>query len=143
MEIDFLQNTLMLYIVSGMIVTWVCLVNSPEYRHGTRVERLKETLFCCAITGATSVPLVDYFTTVPSSIVLLNGALVGILGYRGITGLLSKFIEIVVNFVPSVLSGVFHVPSAYHYGFARKRDTIEPTDNMDAEPPPPRKRPRQ
>lgn len=130
MEIDFLRNTFMLYIVSSMLVTWVALSNSRSYRNGTRVDRLKETLFCCALTGAISVPLVDYFTTVPSSISLLIGALVGILGYGGISNVINKVIAIAINLIPSSLSGIFDAPSHYRSGF------LSQDDDDDDEPPP-------
>lgn len=135
MKIDFLQNTFMLYIVASMFVTWACLANSRKYRNSTELDKLKETVFCCALTGAISVPLVDYFTTIPSSIVLFIGALVGILGYDGIINILSKIIEVAVNIVPSILSGVFNVPNYYRPNIFNKRDT-----NDVEEPPPVRKR---
>lgn len=136
MEIDFLQNTFMLYIVSSMLVTWVTLSNSRSYRNGSRMDRLKETSFCCALTGAISVPLVDYFTTVPSSISLLIGALVGILGYNGITNILNKLIEMFINLIPSSLSGIFSAPTNYRTGiFSHRKDS----DNDDDEPPPVRR----
>lgn len=129
MEKDFLQNTFMLYIVCSMLVTWVSLLNSRRYKNGTRFDRLKETLFCCAVTGAIAVPLVDYFTTLPSSISLLVGAFVGILGYDGIVGNLTKLVEMALNIIPSLLSGVSHSPT---YRRAVKDDDGD-------EPPPIRK----
>lgn len=137
MEIDFLQNTFMLYIVSSMLVTWVTLSNSRSYRNGSRMDRLKETLFCCALTGAISVPLVDYFTTIPSSISLLIGALVGILGYNGITNILNKLIEVIINIIPSSLSGVFNVPTRYQSHIFKHN--VEDNDDDD-EPPAPMRR---
>ena len=136
MEIDFLENTFMLYIVASMLVTWVCLMNSQEYRQASRINRFKETLFCCALTGAIAVPLVDYFTTVPSSIALIIGALVGILGYKGIIDILRKVGEIALNIVPNVLSGVFNVPT--HRTVISKRPELNEDDGD--EPPPIRKR---
>lgn len=132
MEIDFLQNTFMLYIVCSMLVTWVCLLNSRSYKNGTKFDRLKETLFCCAVTGAVTVPLVDYFTTIPSSIALLVGALVGILGYGGIVGILTKLVDMFMNIIPNLLSGVNHIPT---YRSITKSD-----DDDGEEPPPIRKR---
>ena len=135
MEIDFLQNTFMLYIVSSMLVTWVTLSNSRSYRNGGRMDRLKETMFCCALTGAISVPLVDYFTTIPSSISLLVGALVGILGYNGISSILNKIVEMCINIIPSSLSGVFHPTTSYRSGFLNRHKD----DDDDDEPPPVRR----
>lgn len=136
MEIDFLENTFMLYIVASMLVTWVCLMNSQEYRQASRINRFKETLFCCALTGAIAVPLVDYFTTVPSSIALIIGALVGILGYRGILDILRKLGEITLNIIPSMLSGIFNVPTHRTTIFKHPETKEEDGD----EPPPIRKR---
>ena len=133
MEIDFLQNTFMLYIVGSMLVSWIALINSRDYRTLSPINRFKEALFCCALTGAITVPLVDYFTTIPSSISLIIGALVGILGYNGFVNLFSKVLELLLNLIPASLSGVFKFPTYRHFG----KPSIE--DEGD-EPPPIRRR---
>lgn len=133
MEIDFLQNTFMLYIVGSMLVSWIALINSHYYRTLSPINRFKEALFCCALTGAIAVPLVDYFTTIPSSISLIIGALVGILGYNGFVNLFSKVLELLLNLIPASLSGVFHVPTYRRFG-------KHPDDDEGDEPPPIRRR---
>lgn len=133
MEIDFLQNTFMLYIVGSMLVSWIALINSRDYRTLSPINRFKEALFCCALTGAIAVPLVDYFTTIPSSISLIIGALVGILGYNGFVNLFSKVLELLLNLIPASLSGVFHVPTYRRFG-------KHPDDDEGDEPPPIRRR---
>ena len=133
MEIDFLQNTFMLYIVGSMLVSWIALINSRGYRTLSPINRFKEALFCCAITGAITVPLVDYFTTIPSSISLIIGALVGILGYNGFVNLFEKVLELVFNLIPTSLSGVFHVPTYRRFG-------KPPAEEDGGEEPPPIRR---
>ena len=133
MEIDFLQNTFMLYIVGSMLVSWIALINSHYYRSLSPINRFKEALFCCALTGAITVPLVDYFTTIPSSISLIIGALVGILGYNGFVNLFSKVLELLLNLIPASLSGVFNFPSYHRFG-------KPPAQDEGDEPPPIRRR---
>lgn len=127
---DFVQDTFMLYTVLGMFVTWAALVNSRHYRRASRWDRMKETLFCSALTAAVSIPVLDYFPMLPHSITMFIGATVGTIGYDGWTALLNNLMDLGLSFGRRRMGGS---------GFTKTSSVLR-HDDEEEEPPLPVKR---
>lgn len=127
---DFVQDTFMLYTVLGMFVTWAALVNSRHYRRASRWDRMKETLFCSALTAAVSIPVLDYFPMLPHSITMFIGATVGTIGYSGWTALLNNIMALGLSIGQRRMGG----------GSMSHSSPIVRQDDEDDDPPMPVKR---
>lgn len=94
---DFINNTYVLYLWSSMLITWITLSNSKAYRKASRFDRMREAAFCCSLTAALAVPLIDYFTILPQSISLFIGVAVGTIGHNGWKILINKLLEFALD----------------------------------------------
>lgn len=136
-----IDQGILLYTYVGMFVTLISLINTREFKQSTRIQKVTSAAFCCALTAAISIPMVQYFNEIPPSTSLLIGAIVGAIGHGGFTELLTRFLNVVFE----VLSNVFNNSSISSFKFSKYKDNRrnnEPhdEDNDEDEPPLPKRK---
>lgn len=116
------DDSYLLYLWSSMLISWITLSNSKAYRKLTRAGRARETAFCCSLTAALAIPLLDFFTTLPQSIALFIGVAVGTIGHSGWKILFSKLLDVAVDVLNDKLR-----PNRNN----RKKNNNQKTDNSN------------
>lgn len=82
-----------------MVITFfVQLYMTKGLRRG-RLERASEAFICQLITASVSLPLIDYFTDMPPSIIMLVGAVIGTLGLSGWEKLAHSLVAIIFTII--------------------------------------------
>lgn len=122
------ENELLLYVILGMLCTWFVQINSRKYKLAPRFERVRNSFVCSLFTAAICIPMLEYFATLPPSLSLLVGVVVGTLGIDGWDRLISIALDLVQSKADSM--GRWRSSQPYH------RDTD------DDEPPMPTRRKR-
>ena len=89
------ENDVQLYVFLSMLCTWFVQINSRHYRKASRWERARNGFICSIFTAAVSIPMCEYFTSVPPSLSLLVGVVVGTLGIEGWNRLITLGMDIV------------------------------------------------
>ena len=89
------ENDVLLYVVLSMLCTWFVQINSRQYRKAGRWERARNGFICSIFTAAVCIPMCEYFTSIPPSLSLLVGVVVGTLGREGWDRLITLGMDIV------------------------------------------------
>ena len=89
------ENDVLLYVFLSMLCTWFVQINSRQYRKASRGERARNGFICSIFTAAVCIPMCEYFTSVPPSLSLLVGVVVGTLGIEGWNRLITLGMDVV------------------------------------------------
>lgn len=115
------------YIAAAMFVTFVLQFFVTRHTKRKRIVRITEAMICQLLTVSVSLPMLEFFPELPSSTVLIIGAVIGVLGVEGWENLAHGIISLLFNHV-----------TGYQFHFSH-RDTTEVNEDND-EPPSPIKR---
>lgn len=135
------DHELLLYVFLGMFCTWFVQVNSLKYKKAKRIEKVRNSFVCSLFTASVSIPLLEYFDSLPHSVTLIIGAVVGTLGQDG----WDRLIHLIIDVVQSRLGTNRYGPYGGGGYISTHRSDAHTTkqygvDDDDDEPPLPEKR---
>lgn len=127
MDVLNVEPTLVVYVVSAMVITFVLHYFVSKAHKKTKWNRITESFVCQLLTISFSLPLLEFFPNMPDSIVLIVAVVIGVLGVEGWE-----------NIAHGIISLIFQHVTGYRFHFTH-RDSYE-IDEESEEPPLPIKR---
>lgn len=133
------NHELLLYVFLGMFCTWFVQVNSLKYKKAKRFEKVRNSFVCSLFTAAISIPLLEYFDSLPHSVTLIIGAVVGTLGQDGWDRLINLILDVAQHRIGANRYGPY---SGGYGGYSRPHSNPNNVSEVDddEEPPLPIKR---
>lgn len=128
-------NEALLYVILGMFCTWFVQITQRKYRQASRFEKVRNAFVCSILTAAISIPILEYFTSLPPSICLIIGAVIGTLGFDG----WERLLDLVLDIAHRRAGGGYYGTTMHRPPPPPMRPNID-MDAEEEEPPPPRKK---